>query len=616
MTDSNYWVKRLNSSRLSRRHFVGGAAATGVGAAALGLVGCGDDDEGEATPTTAGGSPVPTTAGASPTPAAGPVDGGILRSIWLGGSQFDSVDVHRNFRDETSWLSNQVLNKIVRYSNPDTGDLEGDLAEKYETPDAQTYTFTIRKDVKWQNTPLTNGRALTSADLKWHIERQAAGKLADGSEVPFRFKSDYAGIKVETPDASTLKLTLPKPNGAFLTRIAAYFATVPNRETTEKFEKTHNTLTEEAMPASGAFTIKKWRANEDVHVQKNPLNFRKGEPHLDGMILPVGLFADPTAARLAFEQKQIDAWASPDASVTKAILDAHKNEMYEVLTGVANTVFLHLNMNNQFKNVDLVKAMNIAVDRRLMISTFHQGLGQVSGPVTWLQEGFALKPVDLITYPGYRIDRAAEIKEARALWNAGGGPALGDVDIRVTDTWLGPYPDTNQIMIKMFNEALGVTQFKSTKCTYNDDIIPNLANGKFPNWMSWTSQVNSPDPRNDLLAAFNSGGSQNWQHVNNAELDKLTSDATLTADLTKARDLIQQAQKIILNNGQFGNVVLYNYISRAAYWNYLHGTLKKDPSAGKAGEGYNIFSGHLGAKLTYINPKDPTYTDAIKSRSV
>jgi len=589
---------------------------TGVGAAALGIVGCGDDDD-AATPTTASGTTGPTTAGATATPAAPKaVDGGILQSIWLGGSQFDSVDNHRNFRDETSWLSNQVLNKIVRYSNPDTGDLEGDLAEKWETPDAQVYTFTIRKDVKWQNTPLTNGRALTSADIKWHIERQAAGKLTDGSEVPFRFQSDYKDIKVETPDATTVKLTLPAPNGAFLTRIAAYFATVPNRETIEKFEKVHTTLTEEAMPATGAYTIKKWRANEDVHVVKNPQNFRKGEPHFDGMILPVGLFADPTAARLAFEQKQIDAWASPDASVTKSILDAHKNEMYEVLNGVANTVFLHLNMNNQFKNLDLVKAMNIAVDRRLMISTFHQGLGQVSGPVTWLQEGFALKPTDLITYPGYKTDRAADLKDARALWSAGGGPALGDIDIRVTDTWLGPYPDTNQIMIKMFNEALGVTQFKSTKCTYNDDIIPNLANGKFPNWMSWTSQVSSPDPRNDLKATFNSKGSQNWQHVNNPEIDKLTDAAVLTADLTKARDLIAQAQKIILDNGQFGNVILYNYISRAAYWNYLHGTLKTEPSAGKSAEAYNIFSGHLGPKLAYLNPKDPTYSDTVKSRSI
>jgi ABC-type transport system substrate-binding protein len=411
-------------------------------------------------------------------------------------------------------------------------------------------------------------------------------------------------------------MTLPTPNGAFLFRLAAYFATVPNRETTEKFEGAHTTLTEEAMPATGAFTIKKWRANEDVHVAKNPQNFRKGEPHLDGMILPVGLFADPTAARLAFEQKQIDAWGAPDPSVTKAILDSNKDQMYEVLTGVANTVYLGLNMQQQFKDIRLVKAMNMAVDRRLMIQTFHQGLGQVSGPVTWLQEGFAVKPDDLVKLPGYRPDRALEIKEARELWNAGGGPALGDVDIRVPDTWLGPYPDTNQIIIKMFNEALGVTQFKSTKCTYNDDIIPNLSNGTFPNWMAWTSQVNSPDPRNDIRATFNSASTTNFNKVNNPDLNRLTDEALLTPDRNKAVQLTLDAQKIILENGHFGNIVLYNYISRSAYWNYLHGNLKTEPSAGKPGAGFNIFSGHLGPKLTYIDPKDPTYADVVKNRSL
>jgi ABC-type transport system substrate-binding protein len=610
--EDSYWTRRLQSGSLNRRRFLGGVAVAGAGAAAVGLVGCGDDDK--ASPTAAAGaSSSPAAAAAA---ATGPVDGGILQSIWLGGSQFDSVDVHRNFRDETSWLSNYVLNKIVRYGNPDKGELEGDLAEKWETPDAQTYTFSMRKDVKWQDTPLTKGRALNAQDIKWHIQRQIAAKLVDGTAVPFRQQSVYEGIKVETPDDNTVKLTLPSPNGAFLYRLAAYFSTVPNRETTEKFEGSHNTLTEEAMPASGAFTIRQWRANKDVHVKKNPLNFRKGEPHVDGMILPVGLFADPTAARLAFEQKQIDAWSAPDPSLTKSIIDSHKDSMYEVLTGVGNTVFLSLNMNTQFKDIRLVKAMNMAVDRRLMIQTFHQGLGQVSGPVTWLQEGFAIKPDDLIKLPGYRTDRATEIKEARELWAAGGGAAIGEVDIKFIDIWAANWPDTSQVLVKMFNEALGVTQFKSTKGTYNDDVIPNLSNGKFPNWMAWTSQVNSPDPRADLRATFNSKSTTNFNHVNNPQLDKLTDDALLATDPQKAVALTLDAQKIITDNGQFGQIVLYNYISRTAYWNYLHGNLKAAPSGGKAGTGWNIFAGHLTPKILYIDAKDPSYADAVKNRSL
>ncbi len=544
------------------------------------------------------------------------MDGGIYQGVWLGGSQFDSIDVHRNFRDETSWLSNYILKKVVRFANPDTGEIEGDIASKWETPDSQTFTFQLNKDIKWQNTPLTNGRALTSADVKWHIERQRDAKLSDGTAAPFRFSSTYKDVKVETPDDYTVKLTLPAPSGSFLSQLAAYFSTVPNREATEKFEGTHTVITEEAMPASGAFTLKTWRANEDLHIAKNPLNNRKGEPHVDGMILPIGLFSDPAAYRLAFEQKQADAWSSPDPSLTKSVLDANKDKMSETLTGVANTVYMNLNMNQQFKDVRLVRAMNMAVDRRLMIQTFHQGLGQVSGPVPWLQEGFAVKPDDLIKFGGYREDRALEIKEARALWEAGGGPALGDVDIHFVDIWAANWPDTGQFMIKMFNDNLGVNQFKSTKATYNDDIIPLLAKGTFVNWMSWTSQVTSPDPRNELYQAYNSAGSGNWQHVNNPELDKLTADARITSDLAKAQDLTRQGQKIMLDNGMFGNIVLYNYISRGATWNYVHPNVKTQAAAGKPGAGYNIFSGHLSAKNLWLKPKDPSYASSIGSRTI
>lgn len=616
----NYWKRKVAGQGYSRRRVLGGAGVAAVGLGALGLVGCGDDDDDTEPTLSTGGTTTPATGG-SPTAAASPdtakpIDGGIYQGVWLGGSQFDSVDVHRNFRDETSWLSNYILKKVIRFSNPDTGELEGDIASKWETPDSQTYTFQLNKDIKWQDTPLTGGRALTSADVKWHMERQRDAKLADGTAAPFRFSSTYKDIKVETPDDYTLKVTLPAPNGSFFSQLAAYFSTVPNREATLKFEANHTVLTEEAMPASGPFTLKKWRANEDIHIAKNPLNNRKGEPHLDGMILPIGLFSDPAAYRLAFEQKQADGWSSPDPSLTKSVIDANKDTMRETLSGVANTVYLNLNMNQQFKDVRLVKAMNMAVDRRKMIQTFHQGLGQVSGPVSWLQEGYALKPDDLIKKPGYREDRDLEIKEARALWAAGGGPALGDIDIHFVDIWAANWPDTSQFLIKMFNDNLGVTQFKSTKATYNDDIIPLLAKGTFVNWMSWTSQVTSPDPRNELFQAFNSTANANWQHVNNPDLDPLLAEARITSDLAKGQDLTRKAQDIILDNGQYGNIILYNYISRSASWNYVHPNVKQLGEPGKPSTGYNIFAGHLTAKNVWINPKDPSYAASVGTRTV
>jgi peptide/nickel transport system substrate-binding protein len=609
--DGNYWFRRSSLSRLSRRRFIGTTAAGGAGLAGLALVGCGDDDDDDPVDGTPGATNTSAPGQTATTGPTTPVDdvkkGGVLRGVNLGGNVFDSVDVHRAFGDPTSWLSNYVLNKVVRYSNPDTGEIEGDLAEEFESPDAQTYTFKIRENVKWQETPLTNGRGLTAEDIKWHFERQAAGLLADGTETPFRHQTFYQTLtNIDMPDDYTLVVTLDSPNGTFIDRLAAYFSTVPNRETTEAIEADHRTLSEDSMPATGAFKLTQWRANEEIKFEANPDYFREGEPNIDGWIYPI-LFEDPNAYRLAFEQKQVDGWASPDPSLTLSVIEENRDTMTEYLTGVANTVFLHLNMNQQFKDVRHVQAVNLAFDRRLMIETFHQGLGQVSGPVTWLQEGYAIPPDEILDYDGYRVDRDAEIKAARDIWEQTDGASLGEINIKIPDTWLLVWPDTSQVIPAMLNEALGVDQFISTRSTYNEEIIPNLSNGTFPNWFAWTSQVSGPDPRSGLSQTFHSASTANFQHVNNPDLDALLEAALLETDFEAGVATTREAQDIMMANGQYGNIVVYNYISRSTRWNYWKGGVKVEGTTGSPGQGYNIFSGHLNGGAWWIDTDDPSF---------
>ena len=350
-------------------------------------------------------------------------------------------------------------------------------------------------------------------------------------------------------------------------------------------------------------------------MKRNPDYFRKDQPILDGLIWTL-LFSDPNAQRAAFEQKQLDGFTNPDNTVTKAIIDANRGGMYEVLSGVSNTVFLHLNPLRQFRDIRLIQAMNMAMDRRQLINTFHQGLGQVSGPVTWLQEGYAIPGDELIKLPGYRTDRELEKREARQLWAAGGGPALGEVDIKVPRLWLQRWPDTPQIIAKMFNDSLGITQIKSTPSDYNEEIIPNLPNGNFPNWFAWTSLVSSPDPRSSLRSTFLSTSSANFNKVNNPQLDRLIQEAIEIPDRQRAVAKTREIQNILVENAQYGNIVLYNYISRSAAWNYMPvggstndagGPVKTPASPGKGAVGYNLYSGHLNGKLAWLNTKDPTF---------
>jgi len=69
--------------------------------------------------------------------------------------------------DTASWTYEQMIfDTLVRYSDAGVN-LVPDLASTWESaPDAQTFTFHLRRDAAF-----TNGRRVTSADFKYAIER-------------------------------------------------------------------------------------------------------------------------------------------------------------------------------------------------------------------------------------------------------------------------------------------------------------------------------------------------------------------------------------------------------------------------------------------------------------
>jgi ABC-type transport system substrate-binding protein len=159
----------------------------------------------------------------------------------------------------------------------------------------------------------------------------------------------------------------------------------------------------------------------------------------------------------------------------------------------------------------------------------------------------------------------------------------------------------------MFNRAFGTSQFKSTKTSYNEEIIPNLAKREYPNWFGWTSQVNSPDPRSDLFSTYNSASPTNFEKVNNPDIDRLTAAALAEVDTNKSKTSVNEIQKILLQNQAYGNCVLYNYIGRSAVWNYYKPNVKVPAAGGKAATGYNIFAGHLFGGAVWLDQKDPSF---------
>jgi peptide/nickel transport system substrate-binding protein len=163
----DFLSKRVAAGKLSRRDFLGRAAALGV------------------TATFANSM----LAGAAR--AQGPVKGGILRSGLQGGESTNSLDPALNKSQVPYNFCKQWGEFIVRLNRD--GSLENKLAEEIgASDDAKTWTMKIRSGVEFHN-----GKTVTAADVAATLERHANKDSQSGA---LGVLGNITGIKAEGSD--------------------------------------------------------------------------------------------------------------------------------------------------------------------------------------------------------------------------------------------------------------------------------------------------------------------------------------------------------------------------------------------------------------------------------
>lgn len=611
---SDYW-DRFNRTRASRRRFLAGGATAGAGAVGLGLVGCGDDDDDDPAATTAPATS--PSAAASPVVAAGK-KGGI--SVTQSANVYETVDPHRTVASPVLQVLGGVQSKLLRFSNPNTGEVVADLAEKWETPDPQTVILSIRPGVKWHskgpgaaNPAAKGGRDLTPEDIVYNIERQKAGKLADGTAAPFGRKSYWSKVQSATIAGNAITLKLTAPDATFVQGLANEFNQIVQRELIEAVEPKATEISADKVIGTGPYILTEWVPGKTISAVRNPDYYNKDRPYFDAQRW-IQTFEDPTAYRIAFEQKQVDTFTDPNPQTVVAIQEANKTTTSLRYAGVANTVAIYLpHTQAPWTDVRLVKAINMAADRRQIIQQLHNGLGKASGPVSWLQEKWAIPQKDLESVPGYKLKREDDLAEANKLWTAAGGANIGEITFVVPETWASRagWGSTPEIISSMFNKAFNTTQFKGKTGPYGQ-IIPSWASKKFEPFFGWIPNVEIPDARADMVAAFSSTSPGNIWGINEPEkIDAKLQKALTLADQNEAFKLLKEVQDLALENGQYGRIIMYNYVAPGAKWNYFKDTGPSDA------EGWNFLASSLAPLEHWLDSDDATFkgraTPTVKS---
>ncbi|MEV7421413.1 ABC transporter substrate-binding protein [Streptomyces sp. NPDC091212] len=275
----------------------------------------------------------------------------------------------------TEALNGNVYEGLFKLT--DAGKVENLLATDHKvSPDGLTYTFTLRKGVKFHS-----GKTLTSADVKYSIDKVRAKDSQSAR------KSSFDVVKsIETPDADTVKVTLSSKSISFVYNLSYVWiinADAKNLKTSED--------------GTGPYKLDKWTRGSALSLVRFPGYW--GTPATNEKVV-FHYYKDATALNNALLTNAVDVVTSeqsPDA------LDQFKNNSnYKVNDGNSTTKLL-LAFNDRvkpFNNVQVRKAVTSAIDNKKLLQSVWGDHGTLIGSMVpptdpWYEDLTKVNPYDV-----------------------------------------------------------------------------------------------------------------------------------------------------------------------------------------------------------------------------
>jgi peptide/nickel transport system substrate-binding protein len=542
MAESTYW-NRFWRRRISRRALLGASAVTALGAASAAVVGC---NSGSSNGSSQGTSrPYSPVAAGTPRPGGNITEGRLLEAqgidphIDLTGLDIDML-MYTYLYSWRASVEEAVLNNFVT---------------DMELPDPLHFNFTLRPGIKnWPVGPAAD-EELTSADCYASFIRRGTSISAPDRRYPQRFLPENGG-KLETPDPYTFNIVLTRPFIPALQDMAnPTWAIVPAKV----IDKYQTRLSQVAF-GSGPFMLDEFRGSERIVLKRHPNYFLDPHPWLDGIKIIV--ITEGSSLLAAFRSGQHDVNGSV---LTKSQAEDLKADGRFNVLKYPSLFYpvIHMKVIREpFNDIRVREAIDLALDRDDIINVIDDGEGFYDGPIQWPQVKWALPQDELRAFYRHDVARAKQLLEEAGLPNGFSAkmklPKLTGATV-VIDTAVLIKDQLAQVGIDIQLDEIEIGTF----------IGNTLLNGNFD--MAFFPNLPYTEPDRPLSFYHSKGvtGTGNWTNYTNPDLDKLIDAQAEEFDVEKRRQLILEAQRMILpEHGP--QLTLTGGYSYAAHWNYVH----------------------------------------------
>ncbi len=429
------------------------------------------------------------------------------------------------------------------------------VAERWEiSPDGLLYTFHLRPNARW-----SDGSPVTAEDFVYGWRRILSPAMA--SEYAYMLHclrgarafnlgetDDFSAVGARAVDPATLEVALANPTPYFL-RMQVHFAWYPvPRAAVEKFGAMDERGTAWTRPGNlvgnGPFMLADWQPNDVLRVRRNPHYWNAAA------VRPDGIEYFPMDNQQTEERAFRAGLLHLTATVPMHKIPIYRREHPELLhtAPYLGVYFYRFNVTRPpFTDVRVRRALAMALDR-----------GEIAGNVMKAGEPPAARfvPPELAGYEtGVRVPfDPARARELLAEAGFPGGKGLPPVEILYNTS--DAHRTIAEAVQRMWRENLGVdarllNQDWKVYLTALNTLDYSVARS------SWIADV--ADPVN-FLECFLTGAGNNRTGWSSPAFDELIRASYAEADPARRRDLLRQADELLLGECPIAPVYFYTWV--------------------------------------------------------
>ncbi|WNW11919.1 ABC transporter substrate-binding protein [Pseudomonas sp. DTU_2021_1001937_2_SI_NGA_ILE_001] len=443
-----------------------------------------------------------------------------------------------------------IFNRLTQFERGGTAVVPG-LATSWDiAPDLLTYTFHLRKGVKFHTTPwFKPSRDFNADDVLFTfnrmIDKDQPFRKAYPTEFPYftDMGMDTNIKQIEKLDDYTVKFSLNTVDAAFIQNLAMSFASIQSAEYAAKLLKEGKPEEINQKPVgTGPFVFKSYQKDSNIRYTGNKEYWNPSDVRVDNLIFAIT--TDPSVRMQKLKRNECQVTAYPRPADLEG-LKADKNLQMPEQAGF-NLGYIAYNVSDKVKGSDapnplaqlkVRQALDMSVNKPAIISAVYQGAGQLAvnamPPTQW-------------SYDTTIKDAPYDLEKAKTLLKEAGIKEGTEISLWAMPVQR-PYNPNARLMAELIQadwKKIGINA-KIVSYEWGEYLKRAKAGEIGAMLIGWSGDNGDPDNWLGTLFGCDAVNGNNYSKWCDASFDKLIKQAKSTPGQDQRTVLYKQAQHIL-----------------------------------------------------------------------